>query len=323
DRMLAVDVSQSRNSQWTQELRLQSDFSGPFNFSVGANALNFKSQDDYYVFSNLFSLLAEYFYNREDAPGEIGTGTRNCDAGNEFRECVYVDPNPLGAINGDGHNYFRSKNVVQTRSWALFGETYWQIAGDVKITAGARYTNDRKRSTPIPSQLLLGGFKFGTESGPSSGGRVSRGYPALPPINQEWNAFTGRLVVDWSPQTSFTDDTLVYASYSRGYKGGGSNPPRVDIDPKVIQYQPLAETFEPEYVNAFEIGMKNSLAGGKVMLNATAFLNLYKDYQVSQIVDRISLNENFDATTWGLELEAAWQPSRNFRVDSNFGYLRT
>src|SRR3546814_15588014 len=73
-RMLAVDVSQSRNSQWTQELRLQSDFSGPFNFSVGANALNFKSQDDYYVFSNLFSVLAEYFYNSESAPGEIGTG---------------------------------------------------------------------------------------------------------------------------------------------------------------------------------------------------------------------------------------------------------
>src|SRR3546814_14176855 len=59
------------------------------------------------------------------------------------------------------------------------------------------------------------------------------------------------------------------------------------------------------------------------MLNATAFLNLYKDYQVSQIVDRISLNENFDATTWGLEFEAAWRPSRNFRTDTNLGYLRT
>ncbi|WP_245836556.1 TonB-dependent receptor domain-containing protein [Sphingopyxis indica] len=323
DRMIAVDISQSRNSQWTQELRLQSDFAGPFNFSIGGNALNFKSQDDYYVFSNMFSLLAEYFYNREDIPGEVGASTRNCDAGNEFRECVYVDPNPIDAINGEGHNYFRSKNVVQTRSWALFGEAYWNVTDDVKITAGARFTNDKKTSVPVPSQLLLGAANFGTESGPSSGGRVSRGYPALPPIKQEWNAFTGRLVIDWRPQTSFSDDTLVYASYSRGYKGGGSNPPRVDIDPKVIQYQPLAETFEPEYVNAFEIGMKNSLAGGKLMLNATAFLNLYKDYQVSQIVDRISLNENFDATTWGLEFEAAWRPSRNFRIDTNLGYLRT
>ncbi|WP_447753082.1 TonB-dependent receptor domain-containing protein [Sphingopyxis fribergensis] len=323
DRMLAVDVSQSRNTQWTQELRLQSDFSGPFNFSVGANALNFKSQDDYYVFSNLFSALAEYFYNREDAPGEIGTGTRNCDPGEEFRECIYVDPNPIDRINGEGHNYFRSKNVVQTRSWALFGEAYWNVSDDVKITAGARYTNDKKTSTPIPSQLLLGSQNFGTESGASSGGRVSIGYPALPPIDQQWDAFTGRLVVDWKPRVSFTDDTLVYASFSHGYKGGGSNPPRVDIDPKVIQYQPLAETFKPEYVNAFEIGTKNSFAGGKMTLNATAFFYDYTDYQVSQIVDRISLNENFDAQSWGLELEAAWQPSRNFRVDSNFGYLRT
>lgn len=323
DRMLAVDVSQSRNTQWTQELRLQSDFSGPFNFSVGANALNFKSQDDYYVFSNLFSILGEYFYNRVDTPDDVGTETRNCDPGNEVRECVYVDPNPIDRIDGLGHNYFRSKNVVQTRSWALFGEAYWNVSDDVKITAGARYTNDKKSSTPIPSQLLLGAQNFGTESGASSGGRVSIGYPALPPIDQQWDAFTGRLVVDWKPRVSFADDTLVYASFSHGYKGGGSNPPRVDIDPKVIQYQPLAETFKPEYVNAFEIGMKNSFDGGRMMLNATAFFYDYTDYQVSQIVDRISLNENFDAQSWGLELEAAWQPSRNFRVDSNFGYLRT
>ena len=119
------------------------------------------------------------------------------------------------------------------------------------------------------------------------------------------------------------DSTLVYFSASRGYKGGGTNPPRVDFNPVVVQYQPLDQTFRPEFLNALEIGTKNSFAGGKFTFNATAFYYDYKDYQISQITDRIALNENFDATTWGLEFEAAWRPSRAFRLDANLGYLKT
>ena len=322
DRMLSVDISRSRNRQWSQELRLQSDFDGPLNFNLGANYLDFKSQDDYYVFNNIFTLIAQYFY------GDIHPVTRlstppNCPLGFEGRECIYVDPNPIDSLNNQGHNYFLSQNDVRIKSKALFGEIYWNISDTLKLTAGARYTEDRKISSQIPSQLLLGG---GTETafpGQNTGGRVNSGYPALPDIRQKWNKFTGRLVLDWQPDLAFTDDTLIYASASRGYKGGGTNPPRVDINPAIVQYQPLAQTFRPEYLNAFEIGTKNSFDGGRFTLNATAFYYDYKDYQVSQIVDRIAFNENFDATSWGLEFEAAWRPSRAFRVDANLGYLRT
>src|SRR5690606_29403143 len=81
-----------------------------------------------------------------------------------------------------------------------------------------RYTDDRKTFTPVPSQLLLSPSLFG-------GGLVSKGYPERPDIVQNWGEFTGRIGLDWKPDWSFTDDTLLYGFYSRGYKGGGANPP--------------------------------------------------------------------------------------------------
>jgi outer membrane receptor protein involved in Fe transport len=295
---------------------LQSDFGGAFEFSLGANYLDFKTQDDYYVFNNLFSYVAEYFYNRDVASPEVVA--QICDDSLVSKECIYVDDTPLDNFAGDGHNYFRSKNVVNTESWAVFGEGYFDLRPDLRLTVGLRYTEDEKITTPYPSQLLLGSWPA-LGFGPASGGYYRRGYPALPDIEQKWEAVTGRVVLDWKPR----EDTLVYASYARGYKGGGSNPPRADINTAVIQYQPLPELFEPEYVNAFEIGSKNTFHDGRVRLNATAFYYDYTDYQVSQIVDRISLNENFDATSMGLELEAVFEPTPDFRIDANFGYLKT
>ncbi|WP_255500424.1 TonB-dependent receptor [Brevundimonas sp. P7753] len=324
-RMISADVSSSDNSQFVQEFRLQSNYENGFNFSIGANYLDFKTEDNYYVFNNIFTLIAEYFYNIDPSGFSYTDGifSQICDENaTAWKECIYVDPTSLDQLAGDGHNYFRSRNVVNVRSWALFGEGYWDLKPDLRMTVGLRYTDDKKVTTPYPSQLLMGANPDGT-GGLGSGGYVSRGYPAGPDIKQSWGAVTGRFVLDWKPDLSFTDDTLVYASYSRGYKGGGTNPPRVDINPEVVQYQPLAADFEPEYVNAFEIGAKNTFHDGRIRLNANAFYYDYKDYQVSQIVDRISLNENFDARIWGLELEGIFHVTDRFRIDSNIGYLNT
>src|SRR3546814_5540073 len=69
--MLSADLSRSRNRQWTQELRLQSSYDGPLNFNIGANYLDFKSQDDYFVYNNLFTLIAQYNFNGENEGGDI------------------------------------------------------------------------------------------------------------------------------------------------------------------------------------------------------------------------------------------------------------
>ncbi len=316
--MLAVDRTQSYSRQWSQEFRLQSDFDGPFNFNVGANFLNYHINENYYVFNNVFTAIAEGLYNLGE--GFPGQQPQPCPPGSTTG-CIYIDPNSLGHINGQGHNYFRSDNVARTLSTAIFGESYWQMADDLKLTVGLRVTRDRKSTTPVPSQLLLS--PPGVAAAGAEAGYVNSGYPAAASIDQEWTEPTGRVVLNWTPHLPFTDSTLLYASYSRGYVAGGTNSPGIDVDPSLLSITPNPTTFKPEFVNAFELGTKNLMAGGKFSLDADVFYYDYRNYQVSQIVNRGSLNENFNAKTWGAEFQAAWQPTRNFRADANLGLLGT
>ena len=342
--VVGQDISKGNSKQYSQEFRLQSSFDGPFNFSIGGNYTHFKYEADYYVFINTLTALSQL--------GPLGTSPDYtvCTIANgqtlpiddpsipPLNRCPYVDPNPLDSINGDGHNYFRSRNPYKLESYALFGEAYWDISPSLKLTAGLRVTRDRKTFTPVPSQLLL------TTRGLAGGGDVYRGYPEDPDIIQRWTKPTGRLVLDWRPETSFSDDTMIYASYSRGYKAGGANPPSIGLTDRTLAEElgippgvvptfdrPIIAltavnypaTFKPEYVNAFEIGTKNSFMNGALTLNATAFYYDYKGYQVSKIVDRTAVNENFDAKVYGLEFETLFAPTERLVFNANLGLMKT
>lgn len=117
---------------------------------------------------------------------------------------------------------------------------------------------------------------------------------------------------------SFTDATLLYASYSRGYKGGGFNPP---FDRAL--FPDTAATYEPEYIDAFEIGAKNTLLDNTLQANITAFFYDYEGLQVSKIVNRTSFNENADAEIYGLESEFLFAPDEHWRFNANIAYLHT
>ena len=94
------------------------------------------------------------------------------------------------------------------------------------------------------------------------------GYPVQSIVNQEWKEVTGRFNANWTPKLDFTDQTLIYASYSHGYKGGGANPPGPQADFVSAQSSTThPPTFAPEFINAFELGTKNTLLDGAVTLN--------------------------------------------------------
>ena len=183
---------------------------------------------------------------------------------------------------------------------------------DLKLTAGLRWTEDNKHFTNYPSEILTTGWN----------------YPSTGILDQQWDKWTGRFVANWTPKLNFTDQTLIYGSFAHGYKAGGANPPGAIL----LTYGGAAgeitspihpTTFKPEFINAYELGTKNSLFDGALTVNGAAFFYDYKGYQISEIVDRTSINLNFDAKIKGAELEARYEPLPGLKFSFAGGYETT
>ncbi|MDB5469065.1 MAG: TonB-dependent receptor [Caulobacter sp.] len=289
DRFATADISGGQSENFSQELRLQSNFDGPLNFNIGGIYLDYKSDGDYYVMGNTLTAYTQ-------VNNQLNAGGANCAATNPA--CIFIDPNKIP--NRSGRNYYDNTGAYHLKSRAAFGEVYWNLTDALKITGGLRYTHDRKLVENRPVVLTT----------PGSGIPLSTTKPIL---EADFEEFTGRLVVDYK----LTDDNLIYGGYSRGYKGGGVNPAcstGVSCPPP---------TFAPEFVDAWEFGSKNTFNDGRLVANATAFHYDYIGYQVSKIVNRTSVNENIDAKIYGLELETIWAPVDNLRLNANIGYLHT
>ena len=252
---------------------------------------------------------------------------------------VAVAPNPLRR-----YAYGTSEN--SSNSYATFGQIDWQATKQFKITAGLRYTYDRKRafegarllclytaSCPIstltgrpvditdaasPGFSTIAGVRVtdpsvqngvaGIYTDPTTGIRHRQ-------LDNSWRAVTGTLGVDWKPD----EHTLVYAKYSRGYKAGGFNAGTTTLNTFV--------TTGDEKINAYEIGLKKTF-GGNLQVNTSAFYYDYRDIQVpvSSFNTVVSANQTLfvnlpKARNLGVEIETIWQPIDNLQILANYSYL--
>ncbi|MGB2177735.1 MAG: TonB-dependent receptor plug domain-containing protein, partial [Hyphomonas sp.] len=200
------DLSGGSSETWTQEFRLQSDFDGRFNFNLGAIYMDSESidpnraTDGYYVLSNTLSALVQFHNALYEATGTgalpgvnapISLDTSNVDG----------DSNILNSLDGTGRNYFRSLSPFKLKSTAVFGEGYYDISDDLKLTVGLRYTDDEKEQLNIPTYLFTPDIlrpdplapvpNAGTEQ--SLDGNVDGNFKV------DFQEVTGRIGLDWSP----------------------------------------------------------------------------------------------------------------------------
>jgi outer membrane receptor protein involved in Fe transport len=288
------DQSNGSSRTWSVEGVLSTQFEGAFNFRVGGIYLDNVSDSDYFVVSS------------------------GLDYGSAL----------LGALQSGGtafsaSPFFNSETErFNLRSYGIFGEAYFNFTDTLKLTVGARYSNDKKflrdRQYLVNTLVPLGTV----DARPILGSRVDAnsslpGQQTFREAQLNSSAVTGRVVLDWKPDVSFTEDTLIYASYSRGSKPGGINPP---FDASLFT-APAA--FQPEKINAFEIGTKNRFMGGVFQANLTGFYYDYKNLQISRIINRTSFNDNTNATVWGVEGEFIVAPTDKWLFNATASYLKT
>lgn len=232
-----------------------------------------------------FRWLAGLYYLREDT---------NRSSRNTARSFL---PGGAGSTRDslDGDNIFRNRGIVQ--NYAVYGEVEYDLTPTITLTAGARYTIDDKDFTASGEILSLGPPGLPNTLSPAP---LLSAYAIA--VDQSWRRLTPRALVEWKPSNDF----LVYASATRGFKGGGWQSAAANAAAARVAYN-------PESAWNYEVGVKSQFLDDRVRVNAAAFYTDFKDLQVEQLDDvalTLVVANAATARIKGVEAEVQVQPIR-------------
>ncbi len=328
-RIFSYDQASSTSEYWTVEAKFQSQLEGRFNFLIGASAYDSGDSGDYYVFSNTLDLLGTITgaypagFNSTRAPDNKGLEQ---DGTAYFGE-VYFDITPslkltAGLRRNEDNKLVRDANVFLDASFIGLGDELSRAApfaqgndafdADLAALYGATDLFNAAVGTPAFSPERLAAIRA-IPLVPQPGERRAL---TGSPNDFKFTETTGRIGLDWA----VTNDTLIYGFYSKGYKPGGFNPPVSAAFQGDIKFD-----FDPETINSFEVGTKNTLLDGSLTLNASVFFYDYEGLQITRIANNSSINDNIDAEIYGLEIEGMWRPEQlpGLQIDYAYSYLHT
>jgi len=214
--------------------------------------------------------------------------------------------------------------------YAVFGQVDWALSDQFIATLGVRYTDETKKINTVytqthnagePNFAAIIGYLLGVPGIPAS---------VLIPVTQDpgWGAYqyapfsprdnvnekleddqvTGTAKLTWYP----TDGQMVYASYSTGFKSGGTNADRI--------WDYLSQTFDAETSTSMEIGYKGDMTstsmeigykgdiGERMRLSVALYQTDYDDFQAQSFTGTGFFLQNAGKIeTQGGEVEFLWQ----------------
>ena len=264
----------------SEELRLASNLDGPFNFQAGFFYQDIEQEFDAYQYAFNLGVMPNIF------------GPVYAIVGGDPTAAI-VGPDP---VTGNEYDY-NKHHFLDTEVVSAFFAVYWSLNDRTEITAGARYTDEKKKGRiEIPYMHAAAAlFGFGA-----------------PPVIEEGLEFKDDNI---SPEVAINyylnDEVSVYLSYKQGFKSGGidnSALPTAALQPANPAF-PDFLIYESEEAEGFEAGLKGRFMDGAMRFSATAFTYEYSDLQVQLFDSTIIQFSTFNASaleTQGIEFDMLW-----------------
>jgi len=259
---------------------------------------------------------------------------------NEALDFALSGPLSVAALVGIG-DPIPSKFDQDTDAYAAFAQATYSLTDTVRVTAGLRYNDEKKTldkatyGTVGARATSLGLPQLIVRANPASGAIITdlrtHSFSGLDRDKQKWT---------WSLNTQWdvTDEAMLYASVSTGFKSGGfdeaysGSGPVIRLSSNILTGEPNGLTipgadpsileYTDETVTSYEVGAKMGLLDGAAELNVAVFRSEYDDLQTSSLVgDVFRVGNAGESVTQGLELDGRWAVTENLTLGGSIAYL--
>ena len=312
------DFSDVETENKQAEINFISNFDGPFNFSAGYYWYDDTTDNEYRVQTTGTQLIGSF---AESPYSAVIAGLTGVDLSSKGGAVFYqtvlqgllpalggvlqvqagavTDPVQVATILGTyqavlgmlqgmpdvvvplGLRGTLSDQHVRTQSQAFYGEMYFDLSDDTKLTIGGRYddflVNSHNFNDLLGNKYIaLGCYNYSSHT-------------KCPGIEQQRTVEDDSTSFKVAIQHNLSDDVMVYGSYTTAVKAGGVNAGS------------SSSTYDPEETGVLDIGLKSILMDGAMLLNMNIFQNDNSGMLLAAIVDDASINYNVDAEITGFE----------------------
>ena len=291
------DLGPQTGTTFSQELRLTSPADKPFTYVIGA------------------------FYSRADTDRTFTRNVTRC--GPAPSPAVILTCGSPGAVaeNVSGTATFGST----FDNYALFGQGTYAFSETLRAIVGLRFTKDDlsifHSRAATPNVAGLPGIQRNFDAGvfaTSNNGTVNGDASATNGVPFRKSTDATNLSGKLGLQYDFSDDVMGYGSYTRGYKGPAFN---TFFNLNATGTNAIAA----EIADSFEIGLKNTLFGGRLTLNLAAFYAQYRNFQAN-IPDLVSgvpvtrFTNAGDVSTRGIEMDFLFRPVKDLNFSGGVAF---